>query len=418
MQSLHCRLPFSKTRRNQSLPHNINMRRLHIIHTKAITDLDQRGRGKILPVLERETLDWAKTHKTDAYNATLGVKEDNNKYFKYLRRLLELKFEQLEDLRAKTPGSPEIVVPDDVKNLLSLESVRIPDFISCTQISMYEACPRKWYLRYALGIKFPKTSALHFGSAVDSALNMYYEEKIKGNILPRAAVYGQFYEEFEKDSENVLWGKDNPKQLARSGPVIIDAYLNRFDQITKAIGVQTECIIHLENGGMLKGAIDILEEKAIIDTKTANKLWDDTGKYAKHKQELQPRAYSLWYLEKFEKMPEEFRYQIVTKPEEGKQPETQLIRFQLKRFEVEAFRTHIQKVWDDIMVALPKGKSAFPAQAEVGPLPGKGLGRQEPGPLCNFKYCEYAKICSEQDGLKIPKEYVSKTAEKPGYFIW
>jgi hypothetical protein len=404
------------------------MKKLHIIHAKTINEVSKKFRGKVLPTLEKEVLSWAKDFKKDAYKATLEVQTEfqknpadktKSKYFKYLRRLLELKLQKLENTAHKA-GDPNPRINKYLAEWLNFESVRIQEHISCSSIGMYEFCPRKYYYRYLLGVKFPKTAALHFGSAVDDSLNFYYEEKIKGTPPPLSAVHAQFFEEFAKGYDEVVWGDVKPKQLQKNGPAIIDAYIKAFDSITKATDVQTEVRIPLENGGQLLGYIDILEEEAVVDTKTAKKFWNDEGIYAKHLQESQPKAYSLWFLEKFERMPKQFRYQIVTKETDAKgkaTPKTQLIKFQVKQFELESFRRRIQKVWDEIKERTPKGKVAFPAQAEPGPVEGRGPGKRDVGYLCTQEWCEYHKLCKE-DGLDIPVKWVSKTKTDPGYHLY
>ena len=225
---------------------------------------------------------------------------------------------------------------------------------------------------------------------------------------------------FDDDSEEVNWGRDDAKQLRKNGPAIIQAYVDSFDRITEATDVQTEVRVHLDNGGVLIGYIDILEEDAVVDTKTAKKPWKDKGPWAKHLNELQPKAYSLWFLEHFERMPKEFRYQIVTKRTDSKgnaDPETQLISFEVKKFELEAFRRRVQQMWDEIQKILPEGKAAFPAQAEVGDDFGRGLGCKEPGVLCTREWCDYAPLC-EKDGLRIPTRWVSKTNGVPGHHVY
>lgn len=405
------------------------MKRLHLVTAKSLDEVEKPIRGKLLPVLENETLAWAKQKQSEAHRATVKIQEEyqknpnsvSSKYFKYLRRLYELK---LEDIEATAFRENRVVTASELnKELmewLKVESLRIPEALSCTQLGLYKKCPRKWYYQYGLGIKFPKTSALHFGSAVDEALNFYFDEKINKRIPPRSAVHACFVEHFQKDRETVRWGNDKPELLLKNGPVIIDTYLNNFDRITDPIEIQTECKVHLDNGGLLIGYIDILEEKAIVDTKTASKKWEDTGRFAKHLEEMQPKAYSLWYLEHYERMPEEFRYQIVTKETDENgvaKPQTQLISFELKKFELEAFRRFVQKVWDEIMENLPKGISGFPASAEPGPEDGYGLGKKNPDYLCNFQHCDYAAICEKQ-GLRIPQKWVSKTKDQPGYFVY
>jgi len=382
------------------------MKRLHLIHSKTINDIDLKSKGKLILLLEKETLDWAKQHKSDAYMLTVPVQaeyqknpnggEPGAKYFKYLRRLLELKL-----LASETEAPQELAL------MLKIESMRVPEYISCTQLNLYNFCERKWFYAYALRLPTPVTAALHFGKSVDDSFNFYYDEKIKGRNPPRSAVYASFYESFEKGKDKVEWGGDDPKHLIKIGPEVIDSYLDNFDDLTQAIDVQTECNIHLDNGGRILGFIDILEKDAVVDTKTAAKFWNDSGRYAKHLQELQPLAYSLWFLEEYERMPKEFRYQIVTKPKADEKPQTQLIRFSLKRFEMEAFRRRAQKVWDEIMAKLPEGMSAFKAQAE----------QTRPGVLCTQEWCAFSKNCMEK-GLKIPVKWVSKTATVPGHHVY
>lgn len=407
------------------------MKRLHIIHHKTLNEAGLHQKGVILSLLERETLDWAKANRSDAYAHTTKVQEEflknpnkleiSNKYFKYLRRLLELKLEAIDE-QALAAGEKLPNINEELQARLNIESLRKFEFISCSQIQMYESCPRKFYWRYVRGIKFPKTHALHFGTAIDNTFNAYYDQKIKGVTMPRSAVHAQFFEEFDKDIQNVNWEGHDPKRFLKIGPKVLDAYLDAFDNKTNAIDVQTECIVHLDNGGRLIGYIDILEPKTIVDTKTAAKPWETQGKYAKHLGEIQPKAYGLWYLENNDEVPG-FRYQIVTKPEnELVAPQTQLIQVELKRFELEGFRRHLQNVWDSIQKAIPKGKAGFPAEAEKVFDPQKGLfdkdGNQvKLSPLCCFKYCDYATICSN-DGLKIPQEYVKRNGSTPGYFIW
>jgi len=396
------------------------MKKLHIIHAKSITDIDNRSRGKILPALEKETLDWAKDHNKTAHTATLAMKREleekgnlHNKYFKYLRRLLELKYEAYEKLRENSPELPDMNLGEGLHELLRIESLRVPAHVSCTQIAMYEFCPRKWYYRYGLGIKVPKTSALHFGVAVDEALNFYFEEKIKGDPPPISAVYASFHEHFDKDADKVNWGDDNPKDLRKKGPLVLKTYLEAFDSKTEAIDVQTEVRVHLDNGGILLGYIDILEKSGVVDTKTAKKPWKVTGMYAKQNQELQPKAYGLWFLEEYEQMPK-FRYQIVTKEDP---PQTQLVEVEIKKFELDGFRRRVQKLWDDINKKLKYGKRAFPAQAEVGEEVGRGPGKLQVGYLCTKEWCDYWKYC-EKDGLKVPERWVKRDGSKSGYHVY
>jgi len=412
------------------------MKRLPLINAKKLTDVEASARDKTLSLLEEETFAWAKGQEAKAFKLTKKVKrefekdpssENKKKYFKYLRKLLMLKIERAEEQAYKNNEDPP-KYREDLSKILNIQKLRVPEHISCSSMGLYEMCPRKYYYRYILGIKFPKTAALHFGNAVDEALNFYFGEKINKRVPPIKAVHNSFQENLLKDKDEVNWGKENPKVLLKNGPVVIDKYLEEFDRITDPIDVQTEVRIPLDNNGLLLGYIDILEEDEVVDTKTAKKRWNDSGRYAKKNKELQPRAYSLWFLEHFEKMPNKFRYQIVTKETDAKgraTPDAQLVHVNLKKFELETFRRRIQKVWDDILEQLNSkdekgnlyGMEMFPAQAEVGPDSGRGVGCQEPIPLCTQQWCDYSELCLKQ-GLKVPKRWVSKTKDTPGHHIY
>lgn len=394
------------------------MKKLHLINAKSLTDVELKAQGKIIPILEIETLEWAKKVKYEAYQATNELKKEfeknpnsvDAKYFRYLRRLLELK---LEDLGSQI-GKDSVQLNKDLVEFLNIESLNVPEYLSCSSISMYEHCPRKYYYRYMLGIKTSPSPPLFFGSSIDAALNFHFGEKCKGSIPPRTAVHASFYEAFDKGKAEVKWdNKVDVNTLYKSGPPVLNAYLNEFDKITNPTDIQTEALIKIENGGFLKGYLDILEEDAIVDTKTAAKKWE-TGKYAKHLTELQPRAYSWFFLEEFNRMPKEFRYQIVTKDldENGDpSPKTQLIKLEIKKFEIDSFKLRVQRIWNEIQANIPKGIEAFPAQADPKSRnpsqSGFGIGKEKLSPLCSFEWCEYASIC-QKNGLKIPLKWDKK----------
>ena len=52
------------------------MKKLHIIHAKNINQTSKSSVGKLLPVLEKETLSWAKKAKKKAHKATLELKSE------------------------------------------------------------------------------------------------------------------------------------------------------------------------------------------------------------------------------------------------------------------------------------------------------------------------------------------------------
>ena len=365
------------------------MKKNHLIHVTELSQIPPPEQVKTIKLMEMTTFPWAREAKAEALQMTQKLQDEvkdnpslRGKYFKYLRRLLELKFEA-EELAFANSEKLSQDPPKELSQPLQIESLRIVPFLSCTQITMWKNCPRRYYWRYALGIKTPKTSALHIGSSVDTALNFYFEGKKNGKAPPLGAVFAQFHEAFEKEKDTVDWGPSDPIKLQRHGPVVIEAYLKRFDEITFPTAVQQEIKIHLDHDGLLVGAIDLVTEDSLIDTKTAKEPWAED----KHKKEIQPLAYTFAFYEERKKMPKSFKYQIVTKEEV---PQTQLITFEVKKYQIESFYRETSQIWADISAALKLGKEAFPAEAN----------KSRPSPLCSTNYCDFASYCI-QDGLKI-----------------
>lgn len=373
------------------------MRKNHLIHADTLQSVALPNPRDIIPVLEKNTLDWARQNNPKAHESTTQLQQQLSEspssdklslYFRYLRRLLQLKLDAQEAAHEKVEGvSPDL--PKELSDPLRIESLRCVPFLSCTQIGMYETCQKKYFYRYCLGVKSPKAPSLFFGTCLDEAMNLHFTNKKDGILVPRSAVHAEFYERFDKDYSSVEWGEVDGRRLQKHGPAIIDAYLDRFDAITQPVAVQQEVKIALDRNGLLIGAIDILEKDAIIDTKTAKEKWKD----GKHTQELQPKAYSLWFYEQFQRMPKEFKFQIVTKEEENGKPapQTQLITFEVKKYQIESFKDKVQKIWDEIQEKLKIGKTAFLAEAE----------KARPSVLCTQEWCEFAGIC-KSEGLNIP----------------
>jgi len=81
------------------------MKKLHVIKAQTLNDVPAKSRGKVLPLLEKEALKWAKKHDKKAFKATEKVQiqfkknpeKVKKKYFKFLKRLYELKTKSDED---------------------------------------------------------------------------------------------------------------------------------------------------------------------------------------------------------------------------------------------------------------------------------------------------------------------------------
>lgn len=55
--------------------------------------------------------------------------------------------------------------------------MKMPDYVSASQVKMHRTCNRKWWLRYVKGIKKPQTAAQKRGSVIHKHIENYLNEK-------------------------------------------------------------------------------------------------------------------------------------------------------------------------------------------------------------------------------------------------
>jgi CRISPR/Cas system-associated exonuclease Cas4 (RecB family) len=58
--------------------------------------------------------------------------------------------------------------------------------ISATQLSMYKACPRKWFYRYVMGKKHPATPAMQMGTDIHTDFEQFLTQEIPEPRLPES----------------------------------------------------------------------------------------------------------------------------------------------------------------------------------------------------------------------------------------
>jgi ATP-dependent helicase/DNAse subunit B len=84
------------------------------------------------------------------------------------------------------------------------------DYISWSSVSTFQACPLKWYFRYALGL--PEkivSSSLVFGGAIHHAVELHYRELLAGNPAPDLDTLLAEYQDGwrERDLDTIKFGK-------------------------------------------------------------------------------------------------------------------------------------------------------------------------------------------------------------------
>ena len=190
--------------------------------------------------------------------------------------------------------------------------------LSVTKISTYLDCPRKFWYRYELHLKTPKSGGFYFGSAVHQGLENYYlgKDPIQGVT---DALFGK------KDSigEEVKEGV-NLVKLEKEARRIFEIYSDQaphFEPLLVEHFFEVP-LVHPETKEELpatfRGKIDLItEDGAVVDHKTAS--GSSNGFWAK-KNTLQANGYSYAYLQMFGKLPSRVIFNTIIKGNTRREP--------------------------------------------------------------------------------------------------
>ncbi|MCP5046704.1 MAG: PD-(D/E)XK nuclease family protein [bacterium] len=151
------------------------------------------------------------------------------------------------------------------------------DYISYSQIRLYQGCPRKYYYSYIKRIPVPINDKVYLGIIFHSAVEYYLGEKINGKVPVKDRVLENFADSFDKRLEkmDIVW--DNTQADTRKrGLAFVRYFMKEIAPHLKPIMVEKELIADLPGIGVkLKGVIDMVEEDfSITDFKTTTAKWD------------------------------------------------------------------------------------------------------------------------------------------------
>ena len=251
----------------------------------------------------------------------------------------------------------------------------MPDIqhLSYSSISTYLLCPESWGRRYILHEQAPTATALVFGSAVHSAIEVYLRT---GKPLG-TAWHESWGEQLSRES-NVAWGEENADTLAADGERLLTAptvmaFLNEIRANFDASRERSiERKVELRVPGVpvpIIGYIDVITKDGVPgDFKTAARMWAPS----KAAEEMQPLVYlAALNQEGVHDHNWRFRHYVLSK---GTKPAAKVFECQRSPAEVltSLFPT-VQQVWRDI-------------QAERFPKVTTGW-------KCGPKYCEYWQGC-------------------------
>ena len=133
------------------------------------------------------------------------------------------------------------------------------DYLSYSAISLFQACPLRFYFKYVAGLPEATVSAsLVLGSALHSSLQFHFEQLLAGNPAPDLdTLLEVFWDDWHAhDNQEVLFGKT--EDINTIGH-LTDRLLRTFQQSTfsrpvgRIIGVEEEL-----RGELVPGLPDLL----------------------------------------------------------------------------------------------------------------------------------------------------------------
>jgi len=154
------------------------------------------------------------------------------------------------------------------------------EHLSASSISMYLRCPMQFYFRYILGLKIPTAAMLILGRAYHKALEVNFKQKIKTfKDMPVQDLQDIYRTDFtyRKDNEDIEWKEEKPEQMIDVGTKLVELYRNEKAPLIQPIEVEKWITIPVKNIP-IKGRIDLITKKNIIDHKTSSrkKILDPT----------------------------------------------------------------------------------------------------------------------------------------------
>lgn len=157
--------------------------------------------------------------------------------------------------------------------------------LSPSQASMFLGCAARWWFRYGVGLRDPRSGPAVRGTAVDSMISYWMTAKAEGVELEPAGMLDAYEHAWDAAAEGAEFNAfDDVDQLKRSGLVLTAKYLAEAAPAIEPAGVQV-AFSGVIAGVPVRGIADIVDTSGrVIDIKT--KTRKDSKIPAKHALQL------------------------------------------------------------------------------------------------------------------------------------
>ncbi len=174
--------------------------------------------------------------------------------------------------------------------------------VSATKLTLFQSCRLRFWFRYVLGLRKPKTPALHVGVAVHAVLSGWNRARWRQQSLAIADLYTTYQAvwQSEQQEEPVAW--DHPgveAEQQQTGWRLLETFFREspIREAGKPDAVEVMVEADLSSHGLptLIGVLDLVQNQTIIDFKTSSTT--PNADRAVLLNTTQATAYSLLYRE-------------------------------------------------------------------------------------------------------------------------
>jgi putative RecB family exonuclease len=186
--------------------------------------------------------------------------------------------------------APAPATPDEI--VQSLQKT-----VSASRLSLYLSCRLKFFFRYVLKLKKPKSAALHVGGSVHATLKAWNKARWRGQPFALKQLHEAFVKAWEDESEGpVQWDGEKEEEKSTAWR-LLETYDRQVHPTEKPDAVEVPVEADLSSHGLplVIGILDLVERGKIIDYKTSGQT-PNPEKVA-HTSEVQTSMYSLLYRE-------------------------------------------------------------------------------------------------------------------------
>ena len=170
--------------------------------------------------------------------------------------------------------------------------------VSASRLSCFQQCRLKFMFRYVLGLKKPKSPALHVGSTVHAVLRHWNMARWR-NERPTLKEFHDVYSHlWENQEDPVEWEASDGEEQKKTGWRLLETYFRESpipaDERPEAVEVSIEADLACLGLPKLVGILDLVRAGGrIVDFKSSGKTPDPAQ--VAHLLETQTTAYSLLY---------------------------------------------------------------------------------------------------------------------------